>query len=257
MSDLKLEIDVQGIAEEFGSLKEQVESAVVDGAESLAAMTHAKTLELARDELNSLSKKYMDNVEFQKLEDNLWVVSLKEEAMWIEEGRKSGFMEELLNGKSGKTNSKGERYAVIPFEHNKNPTEQSTTAKQLADQIKDVLQKKGINWKKIEKNENGSPRLGLLHKVNINSPRLKEAHKTSATQGVAVYQRKDKSGNVRRDVMTFRVIHEKHRNEGLWYHPGREGSKLMDKAFDWAVNAWEGEILPQILANFDTRGAQK
>lgn len=193
----------------------------------------------------------MDNVEYEKVEDGLWVVTLKEPAMWIEEGRKSGFMEELLDGKSSRTNKKGEKYAIIPFEHSKNPTEQSPKAQQLANQIKEELKSRNINWKKIEKNKDGSPRLGLLHKINIDNPRLKEAHKSSPTKGIAVYQRKDSSGNVRRDVMTFRIIHEKHRNEGLWIHPGREGDKLMDKAFDWAVDAWDREILPQILAKFD------
>lgn len=247
MSDLKLEINIEEIASEFNDLKDQVQKALLQGVESLSAMTHAKALELAKDDLSSLSKKYMDNVEYQKLEEGLWVVTLKEPAMWIEEGRKSGFMEELLNGKSSKTNSKGERYAVIPFQHNKNPTEQSVNAKQLANQIKEVLRNRNINWKKIEKGADGTPRVGLLHKISVDNPRLKEAHKTSATQGIAVYQRKGKDGNVRRDVMTFRVITEKHKNEGLWIHPGREGDKILDKAFDWAVQTWEHEILPSIL----------
>lgn len=247
MSNLKLEVDVNEITEQFKELKEEAERAVMQGVESLSAMTHAKTLELARDNLGSLSKQYMDNVEYAKIEEGLWVVTLKEPAMWIEEGRKSGFMEELLDGKSAKTNQKGERYAVIPFKHNKNPTEQSTKAKELANQIKDVLRSKGINWKKIEKGPDGSPRLGLLHKINIDNPRLKPEHKASPTQGIAVYQRKAKDGNVRRDVMTFRIIHQKHRQEGLWIHPGREGDHLLDKAFDWAVNSWENEILPAIL----------
>ena len=254
MSDLKLEVNINDIADQFKELKEEAEKALLQGVESLSAMTHAKTLELARDNLGSLSKKYMDNVEYQKLEEGLWVVTLKEPAMWIEEGRKSGFMEELLNGKSSKVNSKGERYAVIPFQHNKNPTEQSVQARQLADQIKSALRKEGINWKKIEKGPDGTPRVGLLHKLNIDNPRLKEVHKNAATKGVAVYQRKGKDGNVRRDVMTFRIITEKHRNEGLWIHPGREGDKLLDKAFDWAVQTWENEILPTILQSVGEGG---
>ncbi len=245
MADLKFDIDVQTISDEFGHLKEQVKEDLTKSAENLAAMTHAKTLELARDSLSSLSKMYTDNVEFSNPMPNLWVVTLKEPAMWIEEGRKSGFMEELLNGKSAKTNAKGEKYAIIPFKHNVNPTEQSQSAKALANQIKDALKKEGINWRKIEKNEDGSPRLGRLHTVrNPSSARQKPEHKGALTEGISVYQTKDKGGNVRRDVMTFRIITEKHRNEGLWIHPGRAGDKLMDKAFDWALEVWEREILP-------------
>jgi hypothetical protein len=248
MSNLKLEVDVKAISDQFGELKTEVEKALMQGVESLSAMTHAKVLELARDNLSSLSQKYMDAVSYQKLEEGLWVVALDmKKAGWIEEGRKSGFMDELLTGKSAKSNAKGEKYAVIPFQHNKNPSEQSTKAKELADQIKNILRSEGINWKKIEKNADGSPRVGLLHKINVNSPRLKEAHKSSPTQGIAVYQRKGKDGNVRKEVMTFRVIHERHRNEGLWIHPGREASKFLDAAFDWATQNWEQQILPQIL----------
>ena len=113
-----------------------------------------EVLELARDELKSLSRMYMDNVEFSNPAPNFWVVTLKEPAMWIEEGRKSGFMQELLDGKSSKVSKEGKKYAVIPFEHSKKPTEQSFKAQQLANQIKDVMKQKGLNWQKIEIFEN-------------------------------------------------------------------------------------------------------
>ena len=252
MSDLKFDIDVQGLAETFQELKKQVAEDLTKAAGNLAEMTHAKTLELARDDLGSLSQQYQDNIEFSNPMENFWIVTLKEPALWIEEGRKSGFMSELLEGKSAKVSKDGKKYAVIPFEHSKNPSEQSGKARELAGQIKDAMKEKGISWGKIEKNTDGSPRVGRLHTFNLESARLKPHHKTSATQGITVYQTKDKkTGNVRRDVMTFRVITEDHEKEGLWKHPGRDGSKIMDKALDWAMNAWETEILPSILSKFD------
>lgn len=250
MADLKFDIDVEAIVENFGNMKDQLTKEITESVGNLASMTHAKTLELARDKLSSLSQMYMDNVEFSNPMENFWVVTLKEPAMWIEEGRKSGFMEELLNGKSGKVNQKGERYAVIPFQHNKNPSQQSGKARELADQIKKAMRNKGLNWKKIERNEDGSPRVGMLHRFNVESARLKPEHKSSPTQGVAVYQTKDKAGNVRRDVLTFRVIHQKHRNEGLWNHPGRAGEQLMDQALQWAMDEWERNILPAVLNKY-------
>ena len=253
MSNLRLDVDIDSLSSAFGELKNQVKKDLNDSVKALASMTHGKTLEIATEDLKSLAKMYKDGVTFQEIEENLWVVSLDEKLLWIEEGRKSGFMEELLRGKSAKTNKKGQKYAVIPFEHSKNPSEQSNTAQQLTEQIRTYLKKKDISYKKIEYNPDGSPRLGLLHRFSVKSARLKPIHKHEPLEGVAIYQRKDEQGKVQRDVMTFRVISEKHRAEGLWVHPGREGNKIMDKAFEWAVKTWENQILPEVLSKYENR----
>lgn len=247
MSDLKFEVDAEQIASAFKEEKEKVKKEVIESVGNLASMTHAKTMELATENLGSTQKMYKDNLSFQQIEENMWVVSLDEKALWIEEGRKSGFMEGLLNGKSSKTNKKGEKYAVIPFEHSKNPSEQSTQAADLANQIKKELKRRKINYRKPEYNEDGSPKLGLIKRFNVESAKLKPTDKTGPLQNVSIYQRKDEQGKIKRDVMTFRIIHEKHREEGKWFHPGRKAENLMDKAFDWAMQTWENEILPEIL----------
>ena len=271
MSNLRFYVDVDRLASQFDTLKEDVKNDLNKGVENLANMTHAKTLELAGSQLSSLQKMYKENVEFSNPAPNFWIVTLKEPAMWIEEGRKAGFMEELLNGKSSKSGKNG-KYAVIPFEHNKNPSEQSAKAYDLAKEIQYALKKKGVNWKKIEKDEDGSPRLGQLHAFNLETARplaQKDSHKNSLTSGVAVYQsvydqsgkrviNKDRArhllekgmGTVKKDVMTFRVISEKSRNEGAWIHPGRPGNKIMDSAFSWAMSVWEREVLPAIFEKY-------
>jgi hypothetical protein len=251
MADLKFDLDIESIVNQFKNIKESITKDLTVGVEALSRMTHAKTLELARDELGSLSQTYMDNLEYDNPEKNIWVVTLKAPAMWIEEGRKAGFMQELLNGKSSKTSKDGKKYAVIPFKQNKNPSQQSPKANELAGQIKQALKSKGVNWKKIERDESGSPRIGKLHTFNFETARAKPEHKTPLTYGVSVYQNQVKGGGVSRDVMTFRIIHEDHKQEGLWNHPGRKGSKLLDKAFDWAMEAWEKDILPDILKDYN------
>lgn len=272
MSNLRFYVDTDRLADSFGSLKEEVKGDLTKSVENLANMTHAKTLELAGETLTSLQTKYKENVEFSNPAPNFWIVTLKEPAMWIEEGRKAGFMEELLNGKSSRTGKNG-KYAIIPFEHNKKPSEQSPKAYDLAKEIQYALKKKGVSWKKIEKDEDGSPRLGRLHAFNLQTARplaQKDSHKSSLTAGVAVYQNvydqqgvrvenKDRArhllakgtGTVKKDVMTFRVISEKSRNEGAWVHPGRPGSKIMDKAFEWAMQTWEREILPAVFEKYN------
>jgi len=253
MSDLKFEFDINAVSQSFGQIKKAVDKDLKKAVGNLAAMTHAKTVELANKELKSLSKMYKDGLSFQQLEDNLWVVSLDEKLLWIEEGRKGGFMEELLNGKSGKTGKDGDKYAVIPFEHSKNPSEQSSQARELTNQIRTELKKRDIPYRgKLEYHQDGSPKLGLIHKFDIESARLKDNHKDGPLKGVAIYQKmNEKTGKVQRDVMTFRVISEKHREEGKWIHPGRQGDKLMDKAFEWAMNEWEQKILPEVLGKYE------
>jgi len=274
-NNLKFHVDVERLADKMDGLKKDIKKDLTEGVENLANMTHAKTLELAGEELTSLQKLYKDNVEFSNPAPGFWIVTLKEPALWIEEGRKSGFMEELLNGKSAKTGKNG-KYAVIPFQHSKNPTEQSAKANDLTEEIKYALKKKGVNWKKIERDENDSPRVGLIHQFDLETARplaQKAHHKNSLTAGVAIYQNvydqqgnriqdaqkahkalQEKKGTVKREVMTFRVITEKHKNEGLWIHPGRPGNHLMDKAFDWAVKAWEKDILPAIFEKYSKKG---
>lgn len=250
MSNLKLEIDIKEITKEFAELKDKIQKEVIQGVEALASMTHAKLREEARDNLGSLAKKYQNAIEFINPEENLWVVNLKEEAMFIEEGRKSGFMNELLTGKSSKVNKDGQRYAVIPFEHSKNPSEQSEKAKKLSEDIKSFLKQNKVSYKKLEYGPDGSPRVGLLHRFDIKSARPSPKAKYPALQGVAIYQTKQNDGSVRRDVMTFRIISEKHREEGRWVHPGLKAEKLMDKVFEWACREWEQTVLPSILNEY-------
>lgn len=261
MSDLKFEINIDEVASQFGEIRNKVAKDLKDGVKSLATMTHAKTLELATTELNSVSKIYKDALSFQEIEEGVWVVSLDEKALWIEEGRKTGFMDELLNTKSPnakgeiKTSKEGNKYRVIPFEHSKKPSEQTKKAKELTDQIRKVLKEKGIPYKKLELGQDGSPKLGLLHRFDISSARIKETHKDEPLKGIAIYQKKDEAtGKVSRDVMTFRVISEKSEKEGKWIYPENakyaQGAKLMDKAFAWALVEWERSILPDIVSKY-------
>lgn len=250
MSDLRFDIDVDGLVSEFGDIKENLKKDLTKGASDLASMTHAKTLELARNNLNSLQKLYTDNVEFSNPEENLWIVTLKEPAMWIEEGRKSGSMIDDLLQRGYKTSKDGNKYKAIPFEHSKPPSQQSNSANELTKHIRGELKKRSINYKKIEYGKNGGPRTGLLHRFDVDNPRMSEKQ-VENLKGVAVYQTKQKDGSVRRDVMTFRIVSEKQKADGKWMHPGRSPEKFMDKAFAWALRTWENEMLPAILEKYE------
>lgn len=251
MADWKINVDVSQVASVFGELKNQVEEAIVKGVGALAAATHAKALEMANEKLHTTSGVYKEALSFKKLEGNIWVVSLDmKKAGWIEDGLKPGFMKQLLNGKSAKTNADGGKYAIIPFQHNKNPTEQTPQAKEMLGQIKNFLKEKNIKTTKLEFNADGSPKMGLLHRFNIESSKPSYKAKYPALSGLAIYQRKNEKGKIKKEIMTFRIITEKHEQDGRWFHPGVKAANIIDETFFWAINEWDNVILPSILASF-------
>ena len=250
MSDLRFFIDAQAIAEEFRELKDQVKKAIDEGVKQVASMTYAKTQELANSKLNSTRKKYLDNLTFKEVAPSVWVVSLNGPALWIEEGRKAGDLTEDLLKKGFKTAKDGSRYRSIPFDQAKAPTETPRSALMFANQVKSELKARKIPYKKIEYNQDGSPRLGRLHTINdIKSLRPSATATYGALSGLTIYQRMTPSGKVKREILTFRTVSSKHKGQ-KWLHPGLEPKNLMDEALEWSSNIFDKEILPAILERF-------
>jgi len=250
--DFKIEIDAKEIAKEFGKLNKDVEEAVTKAVEATSLVTHARAREMAAEKLGSTKYAYMDALSWKKVSDGFWLVELDmKKAGWIEEGRKSGFMEELLRGKSSRTGKSGKKYAIIPFQHNKSKEQgQTPKAQGLMDQIKVFLDDKKISTTKLDFNADGSPKLGLLHKFDIASAKPSAKAKYPALKGVSIYQRKDADGTVKRDVMTFRIITEDHKAEGRWNHPGSKGAFIIDECFMWASTYFDTVVLPEVLGKF-------
>jgi hypothetical protein len=247
---LKLDIDIAEITKEFESIKKEVAEAVQTGAEALANMLHSKINELATDELNTRAKLYKENVTFEEVQKGVWVVTLLQPALWVEEGQQPYDMKETHLAKNAKVGKDGSRYKAIPFDKAKPPSQQSDSANKVTDQIKTHLKANKIPFRKLELDDKGSPRLGLLHKFSLDSDRPSARSKSPGLQNVSIYQTKDSTGNVRRDLLTFRVISDKSNN---WQHPGNQPVNLFNKALTWAEKEWENKILPDILASFDKK----
>jgi len=247
---LNLNIDINELTKEFDSIKKEVQKAIQDGAEALATMTHAKINELATDELNTRAKEYKENLTFEEVQKGIWIVTMLEPGLWVEEGLKPYDMKETHLAKNAKVGKDGKRYKHIPFDKAKPPSQQSESANKLTNQIKEHLRANKIPFRKIELNENGSPRLGLLHKFSLPSDKPSARSKDPSLKNVQIYQTKDSTGNIRRDVMTFRTISD---NSDNWQHPGVEAVKLFEKALTWAEREWETKILPDILGSFDKK----
>jgi hypothetical protein len=253
MSDFNITINIDSIAAQLDQKKQDIIVKLRQSVQALASAAHVKVLELADEKLKTLKIKYKDAVDFNQIDDNIWVVSLKEEVMWIEKGKSAGSMyDALATSKKTKVSKDGYKYLVIPFEHSKRPAEQTIKAKQVTDRIRAFLKTEKIPYKKIEHNSDGSPKMGLLHRFDVmEHPKLMMKHpsekaKSPLLQGLAIYQRKDEKGKMRRDIMTFRVVSEKNKGDGRWEYPSREGVDIFQETHKWAVNLWHNEILPAL-----------
>lgn len=248
--NLKFFVNAEAIAKDFEDLKKEVEEAVTLGVKQVASMTYAKTQELAGQELKSTRETYMNSLKFEEVQKGIWVVSLDEKALFIEEGKAAGSMIPDLLRKNAKTAKDGSRYKVIPFDQGKSISKAPESSHMFLNQVKKELKQRGIPYKKLEFDKDGSPRIGRLHTIkDIESFRPSSRASFGALSGLTIYQTKTPGGKVKRDILTFRVASSKHEGS-KWIHPGLKAHKFMDEALSWAEGVFDKEILPAILESF-------
>ena len=271
-----LNLDLGVLGELARDLRPTVDKAMKDAARDLAMQTHAHILEEVQEKLHSTREKYVAALDIHQADEDTWVITLKKDAMWIEEGipPNKDMLDGLLKSGKAKTAKDGSRYMVVPFEHKKGQTSQTPAQKNLTDTIKAEMKKRKIPYGKLETDTSGKPKLGLLHSFDIMKQPIKTAHgagqgkgaigdvKQGPTgipflQGVRVYQTKvkDKKGkeHVQKSIMTFRIASSKHKGTGRWVHPGLEAKKFFDEAVKWAQKEFEDRIRDQILINVAQR----
>lgn len=265
-----INLDLGIIAELAKDFRPTIDKAMKDAARDLAMQTHAHILEEVQEKLHSTREKYVNALDIQQVDNDTWVISLKKDAMFIEEGipPNKDMLDGLLKSQKAKTAKDGSRYLVVPFEHKKGQTSQTPAQKNLTDTIKAEMKKRKIPYGKLETDATGKPKTGLLHSFDIMKQPIKTGHgagqgkgpvgavKQGPTgipflQGVRVYQHavKDKQGkeHVQKSIMTFRIASSKHKGTGRWIHPGLEAKKFFDEAAKWAQKEFEDRIRGQIL----------
>lgn len=161
------------------------------------------------------------------------------------------------------------KYLAVPFQHNKNPTAQTQAQNSLTATIKAEMQKRKIPFGKIEKDDQGKPKQGLLHSFSITDSPIK-THQGSGQghgpigsvrqgptgipflKGVKVYQKEvvGKSGkkSIQKQIMTFRIVSSKMKGTGRWFHPGTSARNFMDEALEWAKKEFEKVMKDRISA---------
>lgn len=245
---LKIQIDAAKIAEQFKEFAVEVEQDIRLAVKQLSLEARGRVEKRVNKELHSSRNIYLNNFGWAEVSQDIYVVYLDQPALWIEEGQQAHDMKEDL--------LKGKKYRVIPFRYDKNPQDNTAFTQSLVDTVKRELRKNNVPFKKIEYNQDGSPKVGKLHEFNIlsrkNGTYIAAPGKgnTPALMRLTVYQKKDvNTGKVRRDILTFRTVTAGQTDK--WQHPGNEAKKYMDEAADWAMNQWETVILPQITKKWE------
>lgn len=277
MSLFSINID----SSDFKGLGDGLESALQEACEEasrdLAAATHAKVVELASEKLHSRRRAYVEALSLHQ-DGDIWVLALDGSAAWIEDGMEPhNMLEALLSSPKAKRAKDGSTYMVVPFEHGpgKGPAEDTSEHQDLVGALKTEFKKRKIPWAKIERDDQGRPKLGRIHKFDIDHQPTKThegpgqgrgpvgdvrqgPNERQAVgggpggggipflRGVAVYQNAGKDGQVTKSVMTFRVASSKHEGQERWNHPGLEGTFLFDQAWAWAMEEIEKNILPKL-----------
>ena len=248
-------------------IEQVAKDACEQAAKDLSKMCHAKAIEIASEKLHTRRQMFIESLDLYE-EGGVHVLSLAGKARWIDDGLPAGSMiDSLLSSPKAKLSADGSRYLVVPFDHSPGHGATNTTPAglDLVNEIKGEMKKKKIPWAKIERDDQGRPKLGRLHKFNIEDRPIKThtgpgqgkgplgAPRQGPTgipflRGVAVYQNQTPKG-VKRSVMTFRVVSSKHQGTGRWERPQLEPTNIFQETYDWAQQQLEDVIAPKLVAD--------
>ncbi|SRR6266851_3358687 len=259
-SILELHLDISDILTQFEQF-EKAQEIIEREIHGLAEATHTHILEEAQHKLHSSRQLFIDNLlPPKKLDEPIWwEIELLKKAVWVDNGIPSGF--DMLPGflRSPKAKGSGDgKYLVIPFKHNKPPSAQTPKQKILSDTIRAELKRQSkisggkiASYGKLQKNYDGTNKLGLVGRLNLNKPAdMRGPTGRPYLWGINIYQKEvmDKKGAlfVQKDIMTFRTASAKQSGQ-LWIHPGVEGKGLLDDGLDFAAREWHNSVKPSIL----------
>jgi hypothetical protein len=267
---LKFQIDTDSLVAQFKDFAFTVTEDLKKSMSNLATLTRTRIVEAAGRELHTTKKTYMDALsDAEEVTPGVWVISLDEKALFIEEGtdpKKLDMKPDLL---------KGRKHRVIPYHYDKGPKQNSNFTNAMVMEIRQTLKqdrkpslimKKGAlqttnrtPFKQIEYNPNGSPRIGKLHEYNIQSP-IPGKGNTPALTRLSIYQKEVKNAqtgkvSISRDILTFRTVTDGEASEGKWVRKSPlKARKFMDHAMDLATADWEQQILPELIEKWTASG---
>lgn len=263
---ININIDLSEFADLL-KLEDGLQKAGQEAARDLAAMIHGKASELAGERLNSRRQAFQQGLSYKKVDENTWLVSLDASVRWIDDGQSEhSMLEALLASPKAKRAKDGSKYVVVPFDRSpgQGKTQVTPPETDLINVIKGEMKKRGIPFGKVETDQAGQAKVGKLHAFDIMHAPTKTKDEPGQgagpvgdvrqgptgiplLQGVSVYQHQA-GGRTRRTIVTYRIASSKHASQGRWDHPGLPAAHIMEDAAAWAVETFEKEMVPAILA---------
>ncbi len=239
-----LESQLKSLGIELESLTKQIEARAKEGMGLLQQQIYGKIVEKATEKLKSTRSTYIENLGMMNDSDNLWIVYLKQDAAWIEQGQEAGErIDQILNGgKPAKVSKSGNKYKTIPFKHNKSPQQTSRAQMQIQNVVKSELKKRGLDKTIMV---DGRPKLGKAAslKNELAGPGMPVSRfNKPILAGLNIYQREHKTAGgktlIKRDVMTFRTISESQKGSGLWFYKEMKGAHIFDEIEKEVDDMW-------------------
>jgi hypothetical protein len=243
--EISLEEALKKLEVKFEQLAPAVEQEFNQAIQDLAYATHANIVAKAQTELNNTRQDYLKDLEFTKLGDNEFLISLK--GGWsnqIEHGYPAYSLRDKLLS-SNKTVSVGSRagqkwvqegqkeqkYAHVPF--SRQPSSKSGGGGDLAESIQRMkaVNAQGRKQKitKIFKDLEGNALEGKVATGRSNNPMLDNLVKYQKN-----YKNKDTGKVTTQSVyINYRTISELGKD---WVHPGYDGLKAFEDAEKYALD---------------------
>jgi hypothetical protein len=269
---LKIFINAEEIANQLQQYKEELKRDIEEGVGRLASQTNEYVAEMAKSKIgnrffeNQIRAKptlltFLENLKYEEVSPGVHMISILHPAMWIEDGIRPN-----TDMKPGLL--KGQPYKVIPLNKAKTPSQNTVEQQKMKQAIERHMKKdmKTIfspgqfdpnnprNKNRLERNPDGSPRLGRLHEFSLPS-RIPGKGNTPIMNRINVYQTLTPTGMIKRDIVTFRTV--KPDQAGKWIHPGYEGKHFLDDpeygAYKYFMDTWEKSVLPSILKNWEMK----
>lgn len=264
--------ELEGLAKGFEA---ELKNSVQEAARDLSAMVHAKAVELSGERLHSRRELFVNALSMRE-EDGAFILALDASANWVEDGvSPHNLLENLLKSPKAKRAADGSTYLVIPFEHGpgKGATNTPASTLDLVNTVKAEMKRRKIPMS-IERDDQGRPKLGRLHKFDVTSgpdkthqgpgqgwgpvgspkqgPNARQkvgggpgGGGTPFLQGVNVFQSAVEGGGVKKSIMTFRVASSKH-EAPRWDTPGVAPANIMADTAKWAEEQIE-IMIPKLI----------
>lgn len=263
--EFKIAANLEEIAERLKSTRYQIDFMLRSSVERLSISTHAFVVGYAQEKLHGWTREEFfgeegKNVRWTEVAEGFWVVEIDPSVAWIEEGRDPTFMGEwLLKGDKVKTAKDGSKYRIIPFTHARRNKVFNTD---FVDDIKQAVKTSGFNMKKLDRDESGNPKIGMIGKLTFGtnvtqrSPENERFFSKGRSESVgkalglpaysgkhyldnAIVTQRKVGNSVKKEVVTFRVISSKHEGEGRWMYPAVPALNSIPAAYDYASKEWD------------------